>query len=88
MTPGWLKRLFTFSAVEADHERPPPGGHWFYWMGYHPPLIPGGQKVEIWRHGWAKPQTIGAEDLHPAFNVAGLYWRWPVLTDDLLEPPA
>lgn len=31
--------------------------------------------IQIFRHGWDSPQTLAWEDIHPAMNVNGLYWR-------------
>jgi hypothetical protein len=63
----------------------PPGDGWSIWIdpyGMRPfdqsptyVMMLGGC-VEIWRHGWGNETHFATEQsLHPATNVAGLYWR-------------
>lgn len=40
--------------------------------------------IEAWRPGWQDVEVLRVSDLHPAFNVAGLFWR-PVQRP-VLEP--
>ena len=32
-------------------------------------------EIEAWRSSWGKIERLRPKELHPAFNVAGLYWR-------------
>jgi len=32
-------------------------------------------ETEFMRYGWLAPSVFKLADAHPAFNVAGLYWR-------------
>lgn len=42
--------------------------------------------VEVWRRGWDDAETIDIRAMHPATNVAGLYWC--PLSEPELEPEA
>jgi hypothetical protein len=42
-------------------------------LSHQPPQLYAG--IEIWRHGWLEPVVVEPRTLHPAMNVAGLYWR-------------
>lgn len=50
---------------------------WLGWIDSPPRTYLGGDNypIEIMRQSWDKPVVIYAKDLHPEFNVAGLYWR-------------
>jgi hypothetical protein len=45
------------------------------WAHWTPPL--GTETVEIWREGWMDTCVVALQDIHPAMNVYGLYWRTP-----------
>lgn len=63
----------------------PPGDDWRLWLdpsGMRPfdqsptYAMLGGGCVEIWRSGWGNETHFAtSQSLHPATNVAGLYWR-------------
>lgn len=40
--------------------------------------------VEAWRQGWTEAEVIDIRRMHPAMNVAGLYWC--PLSEPRLEP--
>jgi len=50
----------------------PPGTGWRDWMHQPPYGIP---MVEAWRRSWQRVEVLQPDNLHPAMNVAGLWWR-------------
>ena len=53
----------------------PPGDGW---QEVYPPhhVPPRGVLLELWRREWGDDTTFSRwDDLHPAFNIANLWWR-------------
>lgn len=46
-----------------------------HWCDWAPPL--GLAELEVWREGWADTEVWKRDNIHPAMNVNGLYWRKP-----------
>jgi hypothetical protein len=61
-----------------------PGGGWRYWCDMAWPSPYQHALVEAWRHEWQSVEVLRLADMHPAMNVAGLYWR--PLQPPRLEP--
>ena len=70
--------------MNADTNATPPGDGWNRWLDfwrqrpweqspYH--VLAQGSRVEIWRPEWGNETSFAREPLHPAMNVAGLWWR-------------
>jgi hypothetical protein len=59
----------------------PPGRGWRHWGDTHPSPS---AVVEAWRREWQCVEVLRLADMHPAMNVAGLYWR--PLQPPRLEP--
>lgn len=56
----------------------PPGDGWRDWL--YSSLVPSQSPyahhmVEVWRRSWQRVDVLRPADMHPAMNVAGLYWR-------------
>ena len=58
-----------------DREIADPGAGWRPWAHSPPPLD--WLHLEIWRREWPGPIIVTPAEIHPAMNVAGLYWRTP-----------
>jgi hypothetical protein len=50
----------------------PPGTGWRSWGDSNPYRF---QMVEAWSGGWMEPEVLRPREMHPATNVAGLFWR-------------
>lgn len=55
----------------------PPG-----WKHYYNPFPQPGDDspihhdmIELWRPEWPESRTVNRDNLHPAMNVDGLFWR-------------
>lgn len=72
------------SSVPQTH--PPYRGtkRWRHWLDESPVLSH--TLVETWRRGWDNAEVIDIRTMHPAMNVAGLYWC--PLSEPVLEPEA
>lgn len=70
-----MSRFIGITSVPQTH---PPGNGWRDWM-YSCCDRDGGpyrhHLIEAWRREWQQVEVLRMSDLHPATNVAGLYWR-------------
>jgi hypothetical protein len=74
----------TRTSVPQTHA---PGTGWRDWCSsiYDPDWgVYRHRMVEAWRVGWQDVEVLRLDNLHPAFNVAGLWWR--PLSAPKLEP--
>lgn len=59
--------------TSVPQTRPPVG--MLPWWHMPPPL--GLDKLEVWREGDMQTRVISRSKMHPAANVANLWWREP-----------
>ena len=52
-----------------------PVGGWSGWRPWIGCLPYAYSVVEAWRYEWQKSEIIEPMKMHPAMNVAGLYWK-------------
>jgi hypothetical protein len=52
-----------------------PAEGWRTYLGTPPPLD--WRYLELWRREWPGTRIVSRDEMHPAMNVADLYWREP-----------